>query len=147
MMKRMFYMLLAILVLSACKKEEKPVDYTPAVIGEWHCAAIGLDSDVYVSFTEDKKFSLYQKMGDTDYKFYSGFWDVQQDTLTGSYADGTDWGSSYRLEFIDNDTMVMTALNGSDDIVTYVRETIPNEVKVIHPSLLMLNSQPQYRWL
>ena len=152
-MKRILYMLaaLALLMTTGCKKEEKPVDYKGLLPGEWHCAAVELGADVYVSFEKDGDFDLYQMLGEGRYRHYTGSWSIEGDVLSGTYADGSAWGSSYKMSFSGKDSMTLTAQNGSEEVVTYSREPIPSEVKDgcidVRSSFGMLNSQPQYRWL
>ena len=152
-MKRILYMLaaLALLMTTGCKKDEKPVDYKGMLPGEWHCAAVEFGADVYVSFEEDGDFDLYQMLGEGRYRHYTGSWSIEGDILSGTYADGSAWGSSYKMSFSGNDSMTLTAQNGSEEVVTYSRESIPSEVKEgcidVKSSFGMLNSQPQYRWL
>lgn len=152
-MKRILYMLaaLALLMTTGCKKEGKPVDYKGLLPGEWHCAAVESGADVYVSFEKDGDFDLYQMLGEGRYRHYTGSWSIEGNILSGTYSDGTAWGSSYKMSFSGKDSMVLTAQNGSEEVVTYSRESIPSEVKEdcidVKSSFGMLNSQPQYRWL
>ena len=152
-MKRLLYILAALMltVTSGCKKDEAPVDYKGLLPGEWHCKPAELGADVYVDFNEDGAFDLYQMLGEGRYRHYQGSWSIEGDVLSGTYSDGTDWGSSYKMSFNGKDSMTLTAQNGSDETMTYSREDIPSEVKDgsidVKSSLRILNSQPQYRWL
>ena len=134
-----------------CKKDKKPVDYKALITGEWHCVPSEIDADVYAVFEEDGGFELYQKVGEGRHRHYSGTWSSEGNTLSGAYADGSVWGSTYKMEFPDDGTMTLTALNGSEEVMTYLRESVPAEVKEscveVKSSLRILNSQPQYRWL
>ena len=152
-MKRILYMLaaLALLMATGCKKDEKPVDYKGLLPGEWHCAAVEFGADVYACFEADGDFDLYQMLGEGRYRHYTGNWSIKGDILSGTYSDGTEWGSSYKMSFSGNDLMTLAAQNGSEEVVIYSRESIPSEVKEgcidVKSSFGMLNSQPQYRWL
>lgn len=152
-MKRILYMLaaLALLMATGCKKDEKPVDYKGLLPGEWHCAAVEFGADVYACFEADGDFDLYQMLGEGRYRHYTGNWSIKGDILSGTYSDGAAWGSSYKMSFNGNDSMTLTAQNGSEEVVIYSRESIPSEVKEgcidVKSSFGMLNSQPQYRWL
>ena len=90
-------------------------------------------------------------LGEGRYRHYTGSWSIEGDVLSGTYADGSAWGSSYKMSFSGKDSMVLTAQNSSEEAMTYSRESIPSEVKdgciEVKSSLGMLNSQPQYRWL
>ena len=48
--------------------------------------------------------------------------------LSGIYADGTEWGSTYTLSFED-DTMTLMVNNDSAEAIVYTKTTIPAEVK------------------
>ena len=152
-MKKLLFILAALMVIgtTGCKKDEKPIDYKATLVGEWHCAPENIDAEVYASFEEGGSFDLYQKVGEGRYRHYTGTWECEGNTLSGTYSDGAAWGSSYIVDFKDNDNMLLTALNGSEEVMTYTRESIPSDVKVdcieVKSSLRMPNSQPQYRWL
>ena len=125
---------------------EEQTNYAALIVGEWCFVDPGYKADVYISFEAEFTFDIYQKIGDGRQQHYTGTWSIEENIISGVYSDGTEWGSSYSLEFMESDTMLMTALNGSQDVMTYIREEIPADVKGYSPAL-MLNSQPQYRWL
>ena len=108
-------------------------------------------AEIYVAFAAEGGFDLYQQIGEGRHRHYTGTWTLEGNILSGIYADETAWGSSYKVEFSDDNTMILTAQNGSEEIMTYVRESVPAEVKEgcidVKSSFGMLNSQPQYRWL
>lgn len=152
-MRKILYILAALTLLAAagCKKEEKKVDYKALISGEWHCSPADIETDVHAVFEADGCFDAYQKIGEGRYRHYTGTWSSEGSTLSGIYSDGSAWGSTYRMEFPDDNTMTLTALNGSEEVMTYFREAVPAEVKEgcidVKSSLGILNSQPQYRWL
>ena len=149
-MKKILFILTTLLLFAGCKKDEKPIDYRATLSGEWHCTPEGLDVDIYATFNEDGTFDLYQKAGAGRYRHYTGSWTCEGNTLSGSYSDGNAWGSSYTMNFTDQDHMTLTALNGSEEVMAYTREPVPSEVKedcIEAKSEGMLNSHPQYRWL
>lgn len=108
---------------------EEAVNYAALTVGEWNFVDPGYGVSVYVSFDEEGTFDLYQKIGDGKYRHYSGTWSVDENIISGLYSDGSEWGSSYSLEFVQADIMIMTALNGSEDEMTYFKEAIPAEIK------------------
>ena len=127
------YIIAAFTILAAagCKEKETPVDYNIFIVGDWRFMPEEFDEEttkVHLSFMEDNGFDLYQKIGDGRYRHYSGRWEVKGNTLSGEYSAGTSWGSSYALTSIGTDTLVMTALNGSEDVMKYAREAIPVEI-------------------
>ena len=150
-MKAKFYMMaiaLFALAITGCGKENE----TPAnnlatkVVGEWHCAPEEYDVDVYVSFTADGTFDEYQRVGEGRYRHYAGTWTVNKDELSGVYADGVAWGSSYKVS-ISGDTMLLTSTNDTAETMTYTKEIIPEEVKqsAIAPFAVRANDNNE-RW-
>lgn len=101
--------------------------------GEWHMVSSGETDmeavDVYISFGNGD-FSLYQKKGDGRYRYYDGSYIVNGSHVSGTYSDGTEWGSSYDVRFEDGgDVLVMTASNGSSEVSVYNRAAIPDDVR------------------
>ena len=132
-MRRLFLLAAALLsayIFVGCQNEEDTptVDLASKVAGEWHCSVEEYNSEVYVAFATDGTFDEYQRLGDSGYRHYAGSWNVKDGTLSGIYADGVEWGSSYTLSF-DGDTMTLTATNDSAEAITYTKTAIPTEVK------------------
>ena len=131
-MKAKFYLLTlcAALAFVGCGKENDTpkVDNATKVVGEWHCAPEGYDVDVYVAFDAAGTFDEYQRLGEGRYRHYEGTWSVNKSVLSGVYADGTEWGSTYTLTF-EGETMTLTANNDLAEAITYTKVTIPAEVK------------------
>lgn len=134
MMKSRVLILAAILLsalvsFSSCKKEEKTSD----VKGEWELtevematksALVGAETvTVYVKFSEDGTFAMYQMVGDGRFVAFSGSWKLAGSTLSGTYADGTSWASSYEVS-VDKSTLTMTTGDGLD-VFVYKACTIP----------------------
>ena len=132
MKTRIYFLMVALcaFVLVGCDKEKDTpkVDNAAKVVGEWHCAPEGMDVDVYVAFDAAGTFDEYQRLGEGRYRHYAGTWSVNKSTLSGVYADGTEWGSSYTLSF-EGDTMTLTANNDSAEAIVYTKTAIPTEVK------------------
>ena len=133
-MKAQIYLLATLLIAAlafvGCSKEKDTpkVDNAAKVVGEWHCAPEGMDVDVYVAFDAAGTFDEYQRVGEGRYRHYAGTWSVNKSVLSGVYADGTEWGSTYTLTF-EGETMTLTANNDSAEAITYTKVTIPAEVK------------------
>ena len=130
-MRRILFILTALMmfVTVSCEKEDKKIDYKAKLTGEWHCVPDDFEADIYAVFEADGNFDLYQQLGGGRHKHYSGTWSSDNSTLSGTYSDGSAWGSTYRMEFSDDNTMTLTALNGSEDVKTYIRESVPAEIK------------------
>ena len=131
--------------LAGCKKQD-PV--LAGMIGQWHYA--GEEVDIWIDLGSDGGFALYQKLGDSPYVVYKGVWTYVDGVLSGSYieevktdteaeaGDGTGmepvyhpWGSKYKVELDGTSvpaTLTLTALNASEERITYTRATIPSEI-------------------
>ena len=130
-LKNMIVALAALVVFTACggSKEDMPVDIT----GEWNLVNVqtksatlgGQTVDVYISFSSDKSFTMYQMIGAGRYHKYSGTYLLDGTALSGKYSDGKQWGSSYVVE-ISGSQLTLTSASGEVD--TYKKVTIPSEV-------------------
>lgn len=127
MKKSIFILIALVLIATGCRKD-KPVDYAKLVIGEWHCVPETFEADIYLAIDEAGTFDLYQQIGDGRHRHYSGEWDLDGTTLSGTYSNGDNWGSEYQVSFSGGNTMSLKALNGSEEVMKYSREVIPSEV-------------------
>ena len=119
----------ALLFVGCGKEKDTPkVNNATKIVGEWHCAPEGYDVDVYVAFDAAGSFEEYQRLGEGRYRHYAGTWSVDKSVLSGVYADGTEWGSTYTLSF-EGEIMTLTANNESAEAIVYTKTTIPAEVK------------------
>ena len=119
----------ALLFIGCAKEKDTPkVNNATKIVGEWHCAPDGYDVDVYVAFDAAGSFEEYQRLGEGRYRHYAGTWSVDKSVLSGVYADGTEWGSTYTLSF-EGETMTLTANNESAEAIVYTKCEIPAEVK------------------
>ena len=119
----------ALLFVGCGKEKDTPkVNNATKIVGEWHCAPEGYDVDVYVAFDAAGSFEEYQRLGEGRYRHYAGTWSVDKSVLSGVYADGTEWGSTYTLSF-EGETMTLTANNESAEAIVYTKCEIPAEVK------------------
>lgn len=96
--------------------------------GEWHSTRLEIKADIYLSFTEDGRFELYQQIGEGAHRLYRGTWNLEEDLLTGRYNDSEDWASAYRIA-IEDKTLTMTSANGAAEVSVFARKQIPEEVK------------------
>ncbi len=131
--KNMMAALAVLAAFTACggSKEDKPLDIT----GEWNLVDVQTKSamlgdqtvDVYISFSGDKTFTMYQMIGTGRYRKYSGTWTLTETTLTGKYSDGKQWGSSYEVEMSSADSR-LTLTSDSGEVDTYQKASIPSSV-------------------
>lgn len=119
------------LVVSACSKEDNDI------CGEWHLSDISVvtkaqepyDISVYLAFSKNGNFDLYQKLQDGKYVHYTGKWEMADGQLYGYYTDGTPWGAGSYGVSLSSKTLKLTANNGLGEVTTYKREKIPSSVK------------------
>ena len=128
-MKRILLIISAILTLASCGrdkgKEKTTADY---LYGEWHSTSISVTGDVHISFTDDMKFEMFQKIGEGAYRLYRGSWNVEGDLLTGRYNDGEDWAAAYTVT-VDDRSLTMISTNDAAEKSTYTRTEIPEDVR------------------
>lgn len=92
----------------------KITDITPVS----KAAAIGdATVDVYIEFRSDSSFLLYQLLGAGSYRTFSGNWSLDGSTLSGTYSDGSPWGSTYEVS-VNGDVLTMQS---AGEIYTYTR--------------------------
>lgn len=144
-MKRILFIISAVLLLASCGrekgKEKTTADY---LYGEWHSTSISVSGDVYLSFTDDMKFEMFQKIGDGAYRLYRGTWNVEGDLLTGKYNDGEDWAAAYTIT-VDDKSLTMTSVDTAAEKSTYDRTEIPESVRNNSETVVKCSGQnPQF---
>ena len=132
---------LCILAFASCEKSPK-LDL--GIVGEWQLAEMSGYNEsnipsVYIEFTAEKNFDIYQKVGEVSrYRKYSGTYTVAGSLLTGVYNDGEDWGSAYRASLeADGEVLVMTAVTldqagvvvSEGEMTKYVKAWLSQEEK------------------
>lgn len=131
-MKRIIYILTAIatMILSAsCQKDTDRLLDT--LVGDWHYSAeeSGVKEDIWISFTADGTFQLYQKVGDGPYWLSTGEFtlDSQAKLLTGVYSDRYPWKYSYKIA-VGAKSLTLAAVELDTYIMVCDRATVPAEV-------------------
>lgn len=130
-------LLLAVAAMSSCKKNnDSPSSVDVKLEGSWHLVEIGKVTkaeepygiSVYITFSQDATFDLYQKMQEGRYVHYSGQWERDRNTLYGFYSDGSPLGAgSYEISSTGTD-LRLKALNGSDETNVYEKAVVPEDV-------------------
>lgn len=122
----------ALTSVTGCKKEEP----TPDVTGEWKLDDISpvtrgetYGITVYLVLSQDGTFHIWQQLQEGHFTHYTGTWTQNHSVINGVYADGKSWGiDSYKVS-VSDDILQMTAQNGTNEVTTYVRTTVPENVK------------------
>ena len=129
-MKRLLYFITAVALLVSCsgKNGGKELTLEEKLCAEWHSTSLAIDADIFLNFIEGGTFEMYQQIGEGRHRHYSGEWELDGTTLSGTYSSGDDWGSGYQVSFSGDNAMSLKALNGSEEVMKYSRKAIPSEV-------------------
>ena len=128
-MKKLLYILSALLILAGCGKDKDgKMSLEEKLCGEWHSTSLSVSGDVYLDFSDDKTFGMYQKIGSGAYRLYRGTWNLENGLLTGKYNDGEGWSAAYNVEIKDRN-LTLTSNNDAAESTLYTRCEIPAEVK------------------
>lgn len=135
--KNIIYLATAALFAAGCSKptqEEVPV-LDNALIGEWHLVQTEVDGsiletqhDIYIAFHKDCTFELFQKSGDQQrFTKLTGTCSLEGNNLTGTYSDGTPWGSVYSV-VLTSDSLSLTN-ETLIEVQTYKKEAISEDIR------------------
>jgi len=131
MKKYILFAFSAIVLLTTaaqCNQIEEPT-LEEQIIGTWtlsgatftKSAKIGSETiDVEITFNQDYTFTMSQIIGRGRASEFSGKWSLQETIMSGTYSDGSEWGSRYEISFVDG-LMNMTSITGGD-IYTYSKK-------------------------
>jgi hypothetical protein len=133
-MKKFFAIFcVALLSLVGCENPNGP---TPGggdssdIAGEWHIVDWNGEApvfDVYVEF-KGGSFNIYQQVYSLYYEHYEGTYNVSDDIITGTYADGSNWACGYKFSVADGKLTLMSQEDTSI-VSIYEKCTIPQEIK------------------
>lgn len=125
----------ALVAMGGCSKSDKVDPEEEAVkssiIGQWHLVSWSAlqAADVYVSFTEEGSFELYQRVYAPAYTHFSGLYNYSDGELSGEYSDGTAWGGTYTVAFNTAGTeMTLTSIQSPEDVSVFEKTSIPEEI-------------------
>ena len=110
--------------------EKKEPTFEDRFCKEWHSyQMMTLDiADIYLDFSNDGTFEMYQKIGEGAYRLYRGTWSLDGNMLSGKYNDGEDWSAVYEI-CISDKFMTMTSQNDAAEENVFEECTIPEEVR------------------
>jgi len=127
-MKKIIYLMIALLFIAGCGNDRKPAGLKDRLCGEWESTSLPMDSRIYMSFTSDGQFELYQKFMGDNYHLYRGSWKLDGNILSGTYNDGEAMAASYEVT-INDKILVLTSRNDAADETCFVECSIPDVVK------------------
>lgn len=143
-MKKVLYILAAALCLLTSCGKDKPV--ADPIVGDWHCSAGAFKAEIYVTFTAEKTFVLYQQIGEGAYRVFNGTYQLTNAEdgigriLTGMYNDGNPWATEYKMVMSSDTAMTLTA-EGVSESYEKLSDGIPAEV--IASSVTVVKSEGQ----
>ena len=75
-MKKILYILAAaICMLTSCEKLKSVED---KIVGDWHCSSTSIEAEIYVTFSADKTFVLYQQITQGAFRVYNGTYQLTE---------------------------------------------------------------------
>lgn len=108
-----------------------------AICGDWMLtewsgsADFAQQQQIYLRIGENGSFELWQHLVSSGYQRLNGTFKHQSQGqalfLDGVYSDGEEWGASYVVTDIGENTMVWTATEGTDRCV-YTRTPVPDDL-------------------
>ncbi len=125
---------MAIAVLAGCKDNGtqggETLTLAEKLAGEWRCSPSNIEAEIYVSFTNEGTFELYQQITEGAFRLYRGTYTVNEETgtISGKYNDGEAWGSNYTVA-VSDDKNSMTFIDSASIEYVYSRQEIPASVK------------------
>ena len=148
MMKKLFALAAVLLTIAACGGKDNPDTPSPTpgggggggsttkldVTGSWELSNVetkvsvgSVNVSVYISFTSDGSFTLYQKIGEGRYTRFTGAYTVSADNkLSGKYSNNAAWGP-YTAAMASGKLTLTSA--GGKEVDTYTKiSAIPSSV-------------------
>lgn len=130
-MKKFFAIFaVALLALVSCEEPNGPVGDSSDIAGQWHIVDWNGEApvfDVYVEFTSGN-FNIYQQVYSLYYEHFEGTYSINNDVITGSYADGKPWACGYKFE-VANGKLTLKSQEDTSIVSVYEKCTIPQEIK------------------
>ena len=97
------------------------------VLTEWNSSK-DLPFGIYLRLNEDNTFDLYQHTSNVLWVHYTGTYSLKGTTLSGVYADGTNWTTNYTIKYSNNADPKQIMLTSTDNEGIYTATTIPDTV-------------------
>lgn len=100
------------------------------IYGKWQLTSVSgctPEFNVYVEFTNDGTFNLYQQVWTLTYEHYTGNFTINGNVVSGTYSDGSAWIGSYNFSTTNSKLKLINTAN-SDEVNVYTACKIPREV-------------------
>ena len=128
MKKIVYVIMLALLTIAGCMKEEPVLTLSQKLCAEWRGSELSIDAAIYMKFASDGTFELYQKMSSEEFELRRGTWTLTGDILSGKYNDQEAWSTSYKIS-VENDRLTMVSQGEGAETNIYVKTEIPEYIK------------------
>ena len=119
--------MLTLVALTGCEKHSGSSQASP-LCGEWRGYDLSADAGIYICFTADGTFELYQKLASETFELRRGTWTLAGDILSGKYNDEEPWAASYKA-VINGDTLTLTSQKEGEETNIYRKCEIPEHIK------------------
>ena len=141
MMKKLFTLAAMLLALAACGGKENPEEGNKTnpstkaeITGIWELSSVttkvsvgSVDVSVYLEFSADSNFTLYQKIGEGRYTTFTGTYTLSSDNkLSGTYSNNSAWGP-YDVALSEG-TLALTSAGGKETDTYKKISSIPTSV-------------------
>ena len=108
-------------------------DISGKITGTWELVSFAgraTEADVFITFSEDNSFTLYQRENSLSYTVLVGnyVYDEENHIVTGEYASGSAWNNSYQVLTLKKDTLIWETINGETEVSEYRRGEAPKVV-------------------
>lgn len=125
---KILFCTMALFAVAACSDPE--AEKLEKIVGEWHYSGTesGVAIDVYIGFSQDYTFELYQKIGDGPHYLYKGKYKFDGEIISGTYSDYTPWAHDYKVSK-SGGSLVLTSVMDPEYSMTYARKAVPESVK------------------
>lgn len=146
----------ALVAMGGCSKSDgvDPAEEAvkSSIIGQWHLVSWSAlqAADVYISFSEEGTFELYQRVYSPAYVHFNGSYNYSDEKLTGEYSDCIAWGGSYTVTFNTAGTnMTLTSTESPSDISVFEKTSIPDEILSgeLEAAPMSRAEEPEHRFL
>ncbi len=107
-----------------------------SIVGEWTLASFSGKSDsaprVYIKFTDDDKFEMYQQVYSAIWFRYDGTYTLSEDNiLSGVYSDNEPWSATYKVSYGEEESKASVIDPSFTPATTHIRlVNIENETEV-----------------
>ena len=120
-------MAVAMLAVAGCKEKD---EVQHRIVGEWFYSTeeSGQKIEIYIGFSSDFTFDLYQKVGEGRHRHMTGTYEVDRTLVSGFYSDRTPWASDYYVSFTEG-RMIMESATVQNYSIKLEQKRIPDDVR------------------